>query len=132
MKKIILSVFVLAAIAIFFGCSTSDQNVSCSEIKIAKVLRVEGATSTSINSEIILSISVEGLNGCAFSGNFSEIITGVTTQINTTVGYRGCVCTEALTTIVVPYKFIKNTPGSYALKFAQPDNSFITHNIKVQ
>ena len=132
MKKTILSVIILVSVAICTSCNKAEEDLTCSETKIAKVLKVEGPKSMNINTELTLNISIEGLNGCAGFGNYSETTVGNTTEIITTAKYQGCACTQALITFIVPYKFIKSTPGNYVLKFSQPDNTYITYNITVQ
>ncbi len=132
MKKVIFSIIILASATGFASCSKAEEDLTCADTKIAKVLKVEGPKSMRINTELTLNISIEGLNGCAGFDNYSETTVGNTTEIITTAKYQGCACTQALITLVVPYKFIKSTPGDYVLKFSQPDNSFVTYNITVQ
>lgn len=131
MKKTILSALILATIALGISCNKTEENLKCAETKIAKVLKVEGATTVGVNTALTLNISIEGLNGCAGFGKYAETTIDNITQIETTAKYEGCVCTQALITFVVPYNFIRSTPGNYILKFSQPDNSFITHTVTV-
>jgi len=132
MKKTILPVIILAIVTVFTSCNKAKEDLQCSETRIAKVLKVEGPKSVNINTALTLNISIEGINGCAGFGNYSEKTIGNTTEIITTAKYQGCVCTQALITLVVPYKFIKTTAGNYVLKFTQPDSTYITYNITVQ
>jgi len=132
MKCPVFSLIILATVAMFTSCNKAEEDLQCSETKIAKVLKVEGPKSININTALTLNISIEGLNGCAGFGNYSEKNIGNTSEIIVAANYQGCVCSEALVTLVVPYKFIKSTAGNYILKFSQPDNSFITYNITVQ
>jgi len=142
MKKTILSVFVLAAMAIFSSCNKHeenfkkpDENLMCPDSNISKVLKVEGPISIEINKELILKVSYQAHNGCVGLCKFSELINGNTTQITALTSERkseGLACIQVILTNTTDYKFIRSTPGNYVLKFYQSDNTFITHNVTVK
>jgi hypothetical protein len=116
-----------------FSCTKENtENNKCLSYSKAAVITVLGATTGSINQDINLAVSFGCSNGCGQFGSFEQVRTGNTFEISVTAKYEGCICTQDLPVRTQTYTFRASQAGTYQLKFAQLNNSYITHTIIVQ
>lgn len=92
---------------------------------------MEGPTSVQVGQEISLEVTLQGINGCASSGEFQETGDGNTRVIKGSVIYTGEACYQALKAITKSYNFKASATGKYELKFVKADKTFITHTVTV-
>ncbi|HEY0666601.1 MAG TPA: hypothetical protein VGD22_00410 [Sphingobacteriaceae bacterium] len=80
---------------------------------------------------MILKVTLFGNDGCAVAGQLKEIIEGNVRVITGKVLYKGDVCPQVITPVLVNYIFKASTAGIYVLKFQKSEDTFIIHEIKV-
>lgn len=122
----------LFSIILLTGCSKKQEEDKCLSFAKAPVTKIEGATTTSVNQEVDLTVSFGCFNGCGQFGNVEETISGNTTTITVNAKYAGCICTQDAPTRKTSFKFKKAQVGTYELKFLQTENTYLTHTIIVQ
>lgn len=127
MKRLFFAFLIVAGIA---ACSTDTSDDYCFQQALTGVDEVTGPETTTVNEPIELQVSFKINNGCGEFYRFQES-NGFPKQIVAVVNYVGCVCTEMVEEATEPYTFQASQAGEYVLKFAKPDNTFITKTITV-
>ena len=114
------------------SCTKTRNEPPCISFKKGPVTKIDGATSASVNQEILLTVDFTCFNGCGQFNNFEEAVNGNETKIIVNAKYEGCICTQDLPTRQVKYKFRKSQPGTFTLMFLQSDNVYMSHTVIVQ
>lgn len=132
-KKYVISwSCLIIAVFILWGCNKNKDEQPCVSFSKARVIKLEGPITASVNQEIPLTVSFSCNNGCGQFGNFEESTFGNTTTIVLNAKYEGCVCTQDIPTRQTLYTFKRTQTGTYILKFWETESSFLTHTITVQ
>ena len=137
-KKVMIKKYLTPALYIsllvvsLISCTKTSNEPPCISFKRGPVTKIDGATSASVNQEILLTVDFTCFNGCGQFSNFEETVNGNETKIIINAKYEGCICTEDLPTRQVKYRFRKSQVGTYTLMFLQSDNIYLTHTITVQ
>ncbi len=119
-------------ITFLVGCSKKNDTDKCISIVSAPVTKIDGATTATLNQEIILTVSISCNNGCGQFKNYTEVVANNTSTIQVNTIYEGCICTQDLPTRQFQYNFKKSQAGTYSLRFLQTNNIYLTHTIIVQ
>ena len=137
-KKVMIKKYLTPALYInllvvsLISCTKTSNDPPCISFKRGPVTKIDGATSASVNQEIIFTIDFTCFDGCGQFSNFEETVNGNETKIIVNAKYEGCICTQDLPTRQIKYKFRKSQARTYTLLFLQSDNIYLTHTITVQ
>jgi hypothetical protein len=127
MKKI----FMLLIILPFLGCN-KDNNENCVEYKFSSVENINGPKNAAVNSNIIIEVNHQVINGCGDFNKFKEIQIGNTRIIEIEAKYEGCICTMAVENRIVDYIFQPLQSGVYEFRFKKSDDEYIVAVINVE
>jgi hypothetical protein len=117
----------VALIAI--SCSKSDD--SDKPYRQWLVTKVEGPSNGIINQAVVITVYWPYSSGCDVLSKFEETRAGQIINIKA-LGYTsGGICTMDAGIKTKMYEFISSTPGTYELRFFNPDDSFIAHTVVI-
>ncbi len=114
------------------SCKKETENLSCLSFAKTSVIKVEGTKTASVNEEVTLTVSFMVVDGCGDFGSLEEVSAGYVTALTITAKYQGCICTQAIETRKITYKFKKSQPGTYDVNFFQAEDKYLTYRITVQ
>jgi len=94
------------------------------------VTKVDGATTGVINQAIPLTVYWFFTSGsCDILDKFEETRLGNIVTVKAYGHYSGQVCTADAGIKTKIYNFISPTPGTFELRFVNPDNTVVTYTI---
>lgn len=131
--KTLRNIHLFAGLILFLtlsGCDEETATLAGSENSF--ITNVEGPATAKVGEELLIKVTLQGMNGCAVSGGFEESVNGNIRTIAGKVYYQGSVCTQAIVSVVANYSFKASIAGTYELRFLKADKSFITHTVTVQ
>jgi len=124
---------VLVVLVGFTSCSLDDNKQNCTQIIGASTVAVTGPTTAAVNQEITLAVSYKAAAACGDFYNFNnQTVSATENKVGVLVTYDVCSCDGVYTVETEPYKFKVATAGTYTLKFAITNDTFITHVVTVE
>lgn len=115
---------VLAAIG--SACSVDDAEPYCFSSYFVSPKTVTGASTTTVNTPLVLTVGYQPTRTCAQFNRFVESAT-FPKDIQLRVDFVGCDCPATNETRTQNYTFTATTPGEYQLKFIaeNPENNIV-------
>ena len=96
------------------------------------VIKVEGATTGSVNQVVALTVHWQFTSGsCDVFDKFEESRQGNTIKIKVYGHWTENVCTSDVGINKVTYNFSSSTPGTFELLFENMDGSVVIHTITI-
>lgn len=123
---------VLVVLACSTSCSLDDGNRNCSQIIGTSTLGVTGPTTAAVNEEITLTVSYRLAEACGDFYNFNnQTVSATENNVGVLVTYDVCECDNVYTVKTEPYKFKVAVAGTYKIKFAITNDTFLIHTVTV-
>lgn len=117
----------LAVLAIIgSACSVDNDEAYCFSSYFVSPQTVSGASTTTVNTPLVLTVGYQPTRTCAQFNRFVESLT-YPREIQLKVDYVGCDCPSTNETRTQNYTFTATTPGEYQLKFIaeNPENNIV-------
>lgn len=114
-----------------YSCNSNGDEDKCISNTTAFVTSVNSTETANVDEEVSIEVSFQVNNGCGGFGKFNETVDGNTRFIEVEALYKGCICTQSISTITVDYSFIPESPGDYQLNFKSSSSDDITVSLKV-
>lgn len=96
------------------------------------LVSITGPATISLGQPITLSVKVTGTNGCAQYATLNGTVNGNSITLAGNIWYSGCICTQALTELDVPYSFTPTQTGNYTFQGTTYEGTSVTHTVSVQ